>query len=271
MRDDYVHGYSHKETKRLNDQAMTLSELLHHDSLFPENVSILEAGCGVGAQSIILAQKNPKAQITSMDISAESIKKAQEKIQAHQIKNVTFLQGDIFNLPFEKNSFDHIFICFVLEHLHHPEKAIKQLLNVLKPGGSFTIIEGDHGSAYFYPESKWAKMAIECQVSLQAQSGGNTHIGRSLYPLMSHSGLNDIQVTPRMVYADASRPLMVEGFTKNTFTAMIEGVRESALENGLIDETVFDLGIKDLYRTAEKDGVFCYTFFKGKGFKSNEN
>jgi SAM-dependent methyltransferase len=58
---------------------------------------------------------------------------------------------------------------------------------------------------------------------------------------------------------------VVEGFTKNTFTAMIEGVRQSAVEKGIIDSAMFDKGIEDLYRTTEPDGTFCYTFFKGLG------
>jgi hypothetical protein len=55
---------------------------------------------------------------------------------------------------------------------------------------------------------------------------------------------------------------MVEGFTKKTFTAMIEGVRESAISAGMVEPHVFEKGIRDLYRTTEADGVFCYTFFK---------
>jgi hypothetical protein len=65
-----------------------------------------------------------------------------------------------------------------------------------------------------------------------------------------------------MVYVDSSKLHLVEGFIKKTFTAMIEGVRESALDAGMIDQPTFDKGIKDLYRTTEEDGVFCYTFFK---------
>jgi hypothetical protein len=68
-----------------------------------------------------------------------------------------------------------------------------------------------------------------------------------------------------MVYLDPSKPELVEGFTKKTFTAMIEGVRESAIQAGIIEEHVFEKGIRDLYRTAELDGVFCYTFFKAIG------
>jgi hypothetical protein len=68
-----------------------------------------------------------------------------------------------------------------------------------------------------------------------------------------------------MVYVDSSRPEFVEGFTKNTFTAMIEGIKEKALASSIIGEADFNRGIRDLYRTAEADGVFCYTFFKGTG------
>jgi hypothetical protein len=70
-----------------------------------------------------------------------------------------------------------------------------------------------------------------------------------------------------MVYVDSSKPAFVEGFTKKTFTAMIEGVRESAIGAGLIEGDVFDQGIADLHRTAEIDGTFCYTFFKAIGVK----
>lgn len=65
-----------------------------------------------------------------------------------------------------------------------------------------------------------------------------------------------------MVYVDSSRPNYVDGFTKNTFTAMIEGVRTPALEHHIIDAKTFDNGVAGLYRAAEENGVFCYTFFK---------
>ncbi len=65
-----------------------------------------------------------------------------------------------------------------------------------------------------------------------------------------------------MVYVDSSRPEYVEGFTKNTFIAMVEGAKEQAINSGLITEEAWQKGIADLYRTTEPDGTFCYTFFK---------
>jgi hypothetical protein len=48
---------------------------------------------------------------------------------------------------------------------------------------------------------------------------------------------------------------------------MIEGVRGPAIQVGLVSPGDFDKGINDLYRTAEADGVFCYTFFKAHAVK----
>jgi ubiquinone/menaquinone biosynthesis C-methylase UbiE len=262
MTSAYVHGYDPRENLRLQDQASTLAELLHSDTAYPEGSSVLEAGCGVGAQTITLASNSPKALITSIDVSEASVAEARKAVHTAGINNVTLRQADIFHLPFPPESFDHVFVCFVLEHLVQPVEALRALKCVLKPGGTMTAIEGDHGSTYFYPDSDYARRAVHCLVELQARAGGNALIGRSLYPLLREAGFGEVHVSPRMVYVDASKPDLVEGFTKNTFTAMIEGIRKPSLESGIMSATDFDKGIADLYRTAEADGVFCYTFFK---------
>jgi protein-L-isoaspartate O-methyltransferase len=261
-REPYVHGYSSRESRRLIDQASSLAELLHWDTAFPPDSDVLEAGCGVGAQTITIARNSPQARFCSVDISAASLAAARERIEGAGLANVTFLQGDIFKLPFPARRFDHVFVCFVLEHLRDPLAALAVLKPLLKPGGTITVIEGDHGSAYFHPDSAEARRAIQCLVDLQAAGGGDALIGRRLYPLLAEAGFTAVNVSPRMVYVDASRPQLVEGFTRNTFNAMVEGVREDAIARRMIDTAAWEQGIRDLHRTEEADGVFCYTFFK---------
>ena len=70
-----------------------------------------------------------------------------------------------------------------------------------------------------------------------------------------------VTISPRQVYADSSRPESFEGVRK-IFIAMVEGVRGQALAGNLIDAETWEQGIRDLYRTTEKDGTFTYTFFK---------
>jgi SAM-dependent methyltransferase len=259
----YVHGYDEREGERLRDQAGTLVELLHGDTAYEDGARVLEAGCGVGAQTVTLAERSPGARFTSVDVSAESVAIARERVAA--LGNVEVTQADVFALPFAPATFDHAFVCFVLEHLSRPAEAVAAVLAMLRPGGTITVIEGDHGSAYFHPDSDAAYEAISCQVELQARAGGDSRIGRRLYPLLRAAGVDDLRVSPRMVYADGSRPDLADGFTRRTFTAMIEGVREPALAAGLIRGNRFDEGVRALYRAAEPDGTFCYTFFKATG------
>lgn len=267
MSQAYVHGYHLREMERLQDQAETLVDLLHSDTAYRPGSAVLEAGCGVGSQTVALAQRSPGARFTSVDISAGSVAEAARRVRAAGLNNVEFRQADIFALPFAPESFDHAFVCFVLEHLARPAAALSVLMGLVRPGGSITVIEGDHGSTYFHPDSAAARAAIRCQVELQHRAGGDANIGRRLYPIMVEAGLGSVRVSPRMVYVDASRPDLVEGFTRQTFAAMIEGVREPAVAAGLTDPEQFDAGVRDLHRTTESDGTFSYTFFKGVGEK----
>jgi ubiquinone/menaquinone biosynthesis C-methylase UbiE len=265
---NYIHGYSLEETRRLNDQATTISDLLHWDSTWKEGSLILEAACGVGAQTRIISQKNPNVNFISIDLSEKSLSTASQAIEALNINNVEFRQADVFNLPFESGSFDHVFVCFLLEHLSNPEIALRELKRVLKADGTITVIEGDHGSAYFHPESAAALKAVQAQVILQKQNGGNATIGRQLYPMLSGAGFANVTVNPRHVYVDDSKPEMLDAFVRNTFTAMIKGVADEAISKSIITREDMESGIRDLCHAADGGGSFCYTFFKAVAYKA---
>ena len=152
MRSGYVHGYEEAEDRRLSDQAATLEALLHHDTAYPAGSTVLEAGCGGGAQTVPLVRNSPDARITCLDISPLSLARAIARVGAAGLPLPAFQQGDVRSLPFPDGSFDHAFVCFVLEHLADPAMALGELRRVLRPGGSLTVIEGDHGSALFHPD-----------------------------------------------------------------------------------------------------------------------
>jgi len=122
MSNAYVQGYDPRESERLADQAGTLVELLHFDTSYPAGSTVLEAGCGVGAQTVTLAQRSPGACFTSIDVSAESLAEAERKADEAGLTNVEFRQADIFDLPFGAESFDHVFVCFVLEPWRDPSR-----------------------------------------------------------------------------------------------------------------------------------------------------
>src|SRR5437879_12227381 len=117
MMDSYVHGYKGQENERLRDQAGALVELLHNDTTYPAGSRVREVGCGVGAQTLILARRSPGAHFSSIDISAEAIKEAEHKAAAAGLGNAKLEHAASFDLAYTAASFDHVFGSFVLETL----------------------------------------------------------------------------------------------------------------------------------------------------------
>ncbi len=268
----YVHGYSDRERERLQDQAAAVRELLHRDTGYAAGELVLEPGCGVGAQTVTLARTSPGAQIVSVDIQCSSARQAREAVRAEgapeRQADVAFGAANVFGLPFDDARFDHVFVCYVLEHLVGPSRALAEFRRVLRPGGTITVIEGDHGSCYWHPESDAARRAWQALIDAQAALGGDSLIGRRLYPLLAEAGFSDVKISPRMVYCDGSLPGLQDAFVGRTISPMVETARERAIGAGLIDEETFERGVRELYALATTpESTFSYTFFKAVGVR----
>jgi hypothetical protein len=134
---------------------------------------------------------------------------------------------------------------------------------VVRPGGLVVVVEGDHGSCRFHPETAAARAVWEALPACQRAIGGDPDIGRQLFGRLSRAGFTDIAVEPRLVYADGGHPGLREGFVRRIIVPMVEGAKEEALARGLVDATTWARGIADLSATADgDDGAFCYTFFR---------
>ncbi len=258
----YIHGYSEDEALRLDDQAATLADLLHHDTRYAPGSLVLEAGCGTGAQTRQIAERNADISLVSVDLSAVSLRAARARGVAADL-----VRGEITALPFRDGTFDHVFVCFVLEHLADPAGALRALGRLLRPGGTITVIEGDHGSCYYHPATPAAAFAWGALIAAQQAIGGDPLIGRRLYPLVAGAGFAGVSVSLRQVYADESRRGVQDGFVQRTIVPMVEGVREQNAALGLVDSTTFEQGLADLRATGGPGGTFCYTFFRATGVR----
>jgi len=262
MSDAYVHGYSPMEEVRLTRQATILAEFIHTKAIFPPGSRILEAGCGVGAQTIQLARGNQQARVVAVDRAADSVRIAQQRVTAYALPNVEFQIADINRLPFGDGEFAGAFLCFVLEHLTCREQALGEIRRVLRPGSKIHVFEGDHGSVLAWPDDPAIGRLVAAVSRHQCRQGGDPYIGRRLAPILSQSGFQQVTVEPCVAYADATRPDWIDGFTKATFMEMMKAQREAVLERGLMSDLEWGVGIEALGRTTATDGSFCYTFFR---------
>ena len=259
----YVHGYSVRETQRLYKQAEILEDILHSGTAFPANARVLEAGCGVGAQTRLLVKRSPDAVFTCIDVSEKSLAAADRLKEQARFNNVSFRREDITRLSFADATFDHIFVCFVLEHLEIPVAALKELKRVLKTGGTITVIEGDHGSCFWHPETPESITAWNGLITAQRNIGHDPNIGRRLTPLLTEAGFELQTCEPAWLYADRLKPALRDGMVDHIIVPMVQSAEQRILADHIVSKEAYEQGIADLSRVDQiEEGTFFYTWFK---------
>lgn len=105
----------------------------------PEKRTILVPGCGTGLHPLVLAASDPGAEIVAVDLSRASLAYATHMAGKLGIKNVTFIQGDLLDIPRMGRKFYHIDCVGVLHHRQERLRAWQVLEQVLVPGGTMHI------------------------------------------------------------------------------------------------------------------------------------
>ncbi|MEO9077396.1 MAG: bifunctional demethylmenaquinone methyltransferase/2-methoxy-6-polyprenyl-1,4-benzoquinol methylase UbiE [Gelidibacter sp.] len=102
---------------------------------------ILDIATGTGDLAINLAQTDAK-EIIGLDISPGMLEVGRKKITEKELDGkIKMILGDSENLPFEDNSFDAITVAFGVRNFEDLEKGLSEILRVLKPDGTFVILE----------------------------------------------------------------------------------------------------------------------------------
>jgi 2-polyprenyl-3-methyl-5-hydroxy-6-metoxy-1,4-benzoquinol methylase len=114
---------------------VTAYYMRHQRVITPAGKVILDAGCGSGYKSLILAEANPGAKIVGIDLSEESVKLARERLKYHGFEDVIFHALTIEELPSLGLEFDYINCDEVLYLLPDPIAGLKAMKSVLKPDG----------------------------------------------------------------------------------------------------------------------------------------
>lgn len=108
------------------------------DEQLPEGALVLEAGCGTGQLSNFLGM-SWRRRVIAGDMCLNSLRLAKGFADRHEIRNVGFLQFNLFRPPFQDESFDVIISNGVLHHTGDCEGGFRALLHKLKPGGHVVI------------------------------------------------------------------------------------------------------------------------------------
>lgn len=265
----YIHGFDEIEQKRLVTQSKVLEDIIFEKIDFTGRDKILEVGCGVGAQTEILLNKYPSSHITGIELSEVQLNTAKTYVNSKfDTSRFSLNEMNAEEMMFEDNSFDAIYICWVLEHVKNPQKVIDECYRVLKKGGVISISEVQNNSLFFVPESKVLSEYWNKYNTLQIEMGGNPFVGVEIGNFLFNSHFSDIETYPRGFILDNNsrdkRNIMVDYWCN----LMLSGFDE-LVENNSVLLSEKDLIISEINKVKEENGVFHYTFIQGKASKNN--
>lgn len=108
-------------------------------------MSVLEVGCGPGTFATYLAEGIAAGRVTGLDLDARFIERARQKAQAAGVKNVEYVVGSAYDLPFPSDSFDAVTSYTGIGVLKDPERALAEMIRVCHPGGHVSLMEAVTG------------------------------------------------------------------------------------------------------------------------------
>lgn len=108
---------------------------------------ILDVATGTGDLAIAALKLNPE-EIVGVDLSENMLSVGRTKMSKKGIKNITMVQGDSENLPFEDNAFDAITVGFGVRNYENLEKGLTEMKRVLRPGGKLVVLEFSKPSTF---------------------------------------------------------------------------------------------------------------------------
>lgn len=103
--------------------------------------AVLDVATGTGDLALALARKLPGARICGVDLSAEMLKVAAEKLAGKGFPQIELSQGDAEHLDFGDATFDAVTVAFGVRNFEDIPAGLREMHRVLRPGGIIAILE----------------------------------------------------------------------------------------------------------------------------------
>jgi ubiquinone/menaquinone biosynthesis C-methylase UbiE len=236
----YVHGYGTPEQERLVQQAEHWRHRLIADGTRLEpGTRLLEVGTGVGAVLGVLGQEFPGLELTGVDIEAKQLEYARGHLERARVA-ATLVQADALALPFEDESFDHVWMMWFLEHVADPVAVLREARRVLVPGGGITAIEVDYSTAHADPFTPATEGLFRAMVQGMAASGWSD-AGTRLPGWLREAGFREVDEGERTYWWQdedlANQANYAADVMESAFDALVQlpGAGEEELREGLAD------------------------------------
>jgi len=188
--------------------------------------TMLVAGCGTGRTVVQAGAVFPNIEITAIDISKRSLAYAMRMSEEKELKNVSFLHGDIMDLEKLNQNFDVIECSGVLHHMADPVEGWRKLLARLNPGGRMMI-------CLYSTKARKAVKAIRAYIAEKGYESDPDSIRALRTDVLAHEKLEGIQRSLDFYTLSETRDLLFH-------------VQETTYTLSQLKEILDDLGLEFL-------------------------
>ncbi|MFD1677979.1 demethylmenaquinone methyltransferase [Alicyclobacillus fodiniaquatilis] len=117
----------------------------------------LDACCGTADFTLEIARTvGPSGRVTGLDFSEEMLAVGQNKVRNSDVRmQITLMQGNVLQLPFEDNRFDAVTVGWGLRNVPDIDVALQELYRVVKPGGWVVSLDMGKPSAPIFKQGYW--------------------------------------------------------------------------------------------------------------------
>ena len=236
--DPYLLGYRQAEQERLERQAL---ELAHESSWLFNQIEIqngshiVEIGCGPrGCLSILSERAGAGGKVIGVERNAEQVERARKFVAESHLKNVEVLCVDARETGLPGASFDLATARLVLVNVPKPELILKEMVRLVRPGGTIALHEPDATTQRYDPPLPAQARLLQLLNTYAELNDIDRTIGLKLPRLLREAGLVDVRVNSFVhIYpAGHGRRLLLLEF--------VENARSRILEKNLIGKTELD-------------------------------
>jgi ubiquinone/menaquinone biosynthesis C-methylase UbiE len=270
--EQYVHGFSREEQERLYRQAKFFEPYIYRHVDFSEQEALLEVGCGVGAQTEILLRRFPHLKITSVDASKKQLERARLHLRPFLKENaaekrVRLVEANGEKLPFTPGSFDAAFLCWFLEHLPAPEKALAQVKKMLRPGGVLYCNEVMHATFFLHPYSPATLQYWFEFNDHQWNQKGDPFVGAKLGNLLQETGFRNVQTEIIQLHYDNRTPRLRARFIQDLVELLLSAAPGLIASRRVTEKMI--QAMKEELSTLQKDpnAVVLYSWVQARAEK----
>jgi len=193
-------------------------------------MNLLDCGCGPGTITLGLAEVVSPGQVVGTEIEESQVAVARENAASRSMSNARFEVASVYELPFDSDSFDAVFISAMLGNLREPVRGLREAYRVLKPGGVIGVKEFDHGGDLVYPLTPALAQFGELYLHLRTENGHDPEGGRKIGTHLLSAGFRDLIMSA--CYESLANPQMLQGAAELNIGLLKEGWGEAFTSRG---------------------------------------